>query len=745
MISITEFYERNDDCARNLSPKKMMINGLTRKSLFRTFIFISLFLSLMVPVKGVATGLFDSGLYVIPYPQKVVIGGDNFNFNNSLNIVLDKNHSVADEFTANELIRDLKNEWNTDAVITNKRGSYSIVLNRQKIPSKIGGGYQISVSKNEIIITASGEEGLFYGTQTLLQLIQKNGPGHKVIGLKITDWPDITERAVHYDTKHHQDKISYVKSFIKELARYKINILVWEWEDKFAYPSHPEIGAPGAFTPKEIQGLTDYARTYHVQIVPLVQGLGHASFILKWQQFAQWREIPASNFEFCPLKEGSYDLLFDLWKDAMDATKGSEYIHIGSDETYELGLCDQCKIKAGEIGKKGLYHLFSNRAAKYILSKGRKPMIWESPMGWIKENPDEKIIPNKGLVLTEDMGKVGVDRAKEARSLGYQVFFYDPNPGIEPLFLPYTFRENDDRQREAGCLENSYNSVTAAAISGAFDGVIRTSWDDAGLHNQEWMLCFLTTAEFSWNGHAPGLKEFGETFFRNYYGPSSVNVEELFSLLNEGSYYYWDTFERKVWHFGDVGRTWLPDLPRGDALEYDPYWNKQHKEIINRSRLELVKMDTVLAIIETNKTPGVKHPYDFEIFESIARLIRHTCQTYLDLSNLEYAIAEAHKQTFVNRDSAYLSLQNAVKIIENNLNERAVVYNDLVNTWEKTRMPKGMSLPGKKYFYQQDRTRHFANRRLDMSYLIYDEQKLDLETYLEQLKAYMDKYKNKSF
>ena len=403
------------------------------------------------------------------------------------------------------MIRDLKNEWNIDAVITNKKGSYSIVLSRQKNSlEKIGKqGYQISVSKNEIIITASGEEGLFYGTQTLLQLIQKNGSGHKVPGLKITDWPDIPERAVHYDTKHHQDKISYVKSFIKELARYKINILVWEWEDKFAYPSHPEIGAPGAFTPKEIQGLTDYARMYHIQIVPLVQGLGHASFILKWPQYAQFRELPASNFEFCPLKEGSYNLLFDLWKDAMDATKGSEYIHIGSDETYELGLCDQCKIKANEIGKKGLYHLFSDKAAKYILSKGRKPMIWESPMGWIKENPAEKIVPNKGLVLTEDMGEVGVENAKKAKSLGYKVFFYDPNPGTEPLFLPYTYRENDDRKKETGCLEHSYNSLKEAATSGVFDGMIRTSWDDAGLHNQVWMLCFLTAAEFSWNGHAP--------------------------------------------------------------------------------------------------------------------------------------------------------------------------------------------------------------------------------------------------
>jgi hypothetical protein len=68
-----------------------------------------------------------------------------------------------------------------------------------------------------------------------------------------------------------------------------------------------------------------------------------------------------------------------------------------------------------------------------------------------------------------------------------------------------------------------------------------------------------------------------------------------------------------------------------------------------------------------------------------------------------------------------------------------------VKTWEKTRLPKGMSTPEKKYFYQQDRTRHFANRRPDMGYLIYDEQQLDLEGYLEKLKTYMKQYKSNSF
>ena len=83
--------------------------------------------------------------------------------------------------------------------------------------------------------------------------------------------------------------------------------------------------------------------------------------------------------------------------------------------------------------------------------------------------------------------------------------------------------------------------------------------------------------------------------------------------------------------------------------------------------------------------------------------------------------------------------------MEDNLKRRSDIFNSIVKTWEQTRLPKCMSLPGKEYFYLQERTRHFANRRQDMSYLIYDEQLLDLEGWLEKLKAYIMKYKNNSF
>jgi hypothetical protein len=229
-----------------------------------------------------------------------------------------------------------------------------------------------------------------------------------------------------------------------------------------------------------MQEMTRYARKYHVEIIPLVQGLGHVSFILKWPQHQHLCEVAASNWEFCPLKEGSYELLFDLWKEAIKATPGSEYIHIGSDETYELAACEACKAKAEEIGRSGVYHLFVKRAADYLQKLGRKVMVWETPMGWEQgRSPIKNMTPAKKLVLTEEYNYETTDYkyVKDSKKLGYEVYAYDPNPGIEPLFLPYKFRQKGKSTIE-GSLEQSYKFLTSAACSGVFFFFFNTSWDD---------------------------------------------------------------------------------------------------------------------------------------------------------------------------------------------------------------------------------------------------------------------------
>jgi len=702
-------------------------------------------LLLSVPFKSQATELSELGLHVIPYPQEVETGVASFPVANQVTIAIDRNASAEDRFTAQQLVRSLKDEFGIDATVTTQVSRGAIILTRKGAEKRVGEeGYHLMVSADGISVRARGAAGLFYGTQTLLQLVIKDGNELIVPGLKINDWPDLKERAVHYDTKHHQDKAEYVRSYIRDMARFKINMIVWEWEDKLAYTSHPEIGAPGAFTVEEMQAFTRYARQYHIELVPLVQGLGHVSFILKWPQHAHLREIASSNWEFCPLKEGSYDLLFDLWEEAIKATPSSKYIHIGSDETYELALCNECKAKAGEIGKSGVYTLFTNRAAKHLKKFGREVMAWETPMGWEKSSsPAVGIVPDKNLVLTESYHYEDSEfnYAKKARSLGYKVFAYDPNPGIEHIFLPYYFKLRRG-QRVEGSLEHSYNFLTSSTQSGVFDGVISTSWDDAGLHNQVWMLRFATAAAFSWNGNEPSLDEFRGSFFKSYYGAEAKDMEELFQLFNEGAYYYMWTLERNVWHHGTIGKTHLPDLPRGDALEYDPYWNKEYDDKVKESEEMATKMQRAMEIIKTNQNAEVRNPYDFEVFQSLASLVWHTTQTYKDLSEVEYTITQAHRSHFEDHERAFEHMEKAAAIVEKSLERRKTTFNDLVATWEKVRLPKGMSTDDKKYFFQQDRARHFAQRAPDMTYHILDEQHLDMEGYLEQLRGYMKYYKD---
>ena len=130
-----------------------------------------------------------------------------------------------------------------------------------------------------------------------------------------------------------------------------------------------------------------------------------------------------------------------------------------------------------------------------------------------------------------------------------------------------------------------------------------------------------------------------------------------------------------------------------------------------------------------------------EVFHTLAKLVWHTTQTYKDLSELEHAITKAHRSHFESHQVAYEHMEKAASIVEESLERRKEVFDNLVSTWEKTRLPKGMSTEDKEFFFQQDRASHFANRTPDMTYHIVDEQHLDMEGYLGKLREYMEYYK----
>ncbi len=185
-----------------------------------------------------------------------------------------------------------------------------------------------------------------------------------------------------------------------------------------------------------------------------------------------------------------------------------------------------------------------------------------------------------------------------------------------------------------------------------------------------WMIHFVNAASLSWNGNGPSPKDFLDIYYKSYHGNNATNINELFSLMNKGAYYFAGTMERNVWHYGEIGQTHLPDLPRGDAIEYDPFWNTQYKDKVALSEDMLVHMNRALEIVEENRKADIKNIYDLEIIRTSAELIKHTCLTYLDLSKLEYTIREAHRNRFIDFSLSLDNLLSAQQILENTLGRR---------------------------------------------------------------------------
>ncbi|HUW58508.1 MAG TPA: glycoside hydrolase family 20 zincin-like fold domain-containing protein [Planctomycetota bacterium] len=683
------------------------------------------------------TPLWKAGVAVIPNPQRCTLREGHFTVTPDTVIALSGDTDDDDAFAATLLAGALKEEMGLELSIekASSAATRAIRLVRGGPARKFGDeGYVLDVTTKAVTVRAPGAAGLYYGVQTLLQIIRSRGAGASLPALRIEDWPDYRYRAAHYDTKHHQDTFDYVVDFIEKLAAYKINLLIWEWEDKLAYKRRPEIGAPGAFTIRQMQELTAVARRHHVQLVPLIQGLGHVSFILKHRKHHPLREIPASNWEFCPLKDGTYEVLFDLWDDAMDATPGVEFLHIGTDETYELGQGEACGCKAlaEKHGREYLMQKFIHRCHEHIRRRGRKMISWGG--GYVPGSPH---LPPEGLITFDYPHRKRSDAMAAVRK-GYEKWVFTPNPLNCPLVVPMFPFDFAGRSRPGSAVETA-EALSEGARLGGFTGMVACSWDDPGRHNEMWNIRHISAAEYAWTAHAPSVDEFLSKFFVSYFGPREQHLEELFRSMEDRMFFYYRVLQRRIWHYGPVGKMHLPDLPRED-LEFDPFWRQRYADDVEDAKRELVALDRCADIIHDNLRRPLRSRDNLDILLTLVDLCRHNARLFTRMADLEENIGRASNQHWIDRKTALAGLKDAEKIVAEHIAERKQVMKTLIKVWEPTRLVKGMSTKRKKYVHARDRARHFANRTPDMSYLVHDEERLDMEGYLRALRRIIRDY-----
>ncbi len=142
-----------------------------------------------------ASPLWREGISLIPYPQRVELTGDSFVLENGINIVVNPRPSPAEKFTADDLAARLNHDFGIRAHVGTSSGPRSIQLTRGGAAAECGEqGYELAAANNEVRLCAASDEGLFYGTRTLLQLVQRSSSRLRIAGMRIVDWPDIGQR-----------------------------------------------------------------------------------------------------------------------------------------------------------------------------------------------------------------------------------------------------------------------------------------------------------------------------------------------------------------------------------------------------------------------------------------------------------------------------------------------------------------------------------------------------------------------
>lgn len=410
-------------------------------------------------------------LPIIPKPLFSENTNEQFTLNSKTKII----EQYQDSFEAIYLKEHIKKQTGLEIDIeSNKKNIKTITLQIIDSNSELQSeeAYSIKIANNEILINALTNKGLFYGVQSLLQLIPyEKTKAIKLQGIKIIDQPKFSWRGMHLDVCRHFFSTDFIKKYIDYLALLKLNTFHWHltedqgWRIEIKkYPKLTSVGAwrngtmigayndqkfdtiryGGYYTQEEIKDIVAYAQERHITIVPEIEMPGHALAAL-----AAYPELACTNgpFEvaqkwgvfddvYCP-KEETFTFLQNVL-DEVVALFPSEYIHIGGDESPKTRWknCNHCQNLIKKENLKDEHELqtyFITRIEKYLNTKGRQIIGWDEIL-------EGGLAPN-AAVMSWRGTEGGIAAAKQNHNVvmspsGYCYFdHYQGNPKNEPLAI----------------------------------------------------------------------------------------------------------------------------------------------------------------------------------------------------------------------------------------------------------------------------------------------------------------------
>jgi hexosaminidase len=375
-------------------------------------------------------------------------------------------------------------------------------------------GYLLLADATGAHVIAANGRGLFYGAQTLKQLVNGNGTSAYLQSATIRDWPAMKYRGFHDDlSRGPVPTLAYQKAQIRRFAAYKLNVYSPYYEHSLAYSANPLIAPPrGAMTRDDVRELVAYAAKYHIDVIPEQEAFGHLHHVLKYELYAPLAETPHGHV-LAPGNPASMELI-KSWFAEIDSLFTSRFVHIGADETVELGRGQtRARVQANGLGN--VYLQFVRDVNAALKPNGKRLMFWADIA---MESPQlVGILPKEMVAVCWNYWSFnGFEKClKPFADAGMETWVA---PGVNNWSRVYPYNTVALRNIQAFVRDGQRLGST---------GVLNTNWDDDGdaLFEQLWY-GVLFGAAAGWQPGESSIPEFERAFGRVFHGDTTGMIDD---------------------------------------------------------------------------------------------------------------------------------------------------------------------------------------------------------------------------
>ena len=499
----------------------------TKSTLLSEFVSARLiFHSLLVMTLVWSMGAYAQQPQLIPQPRELQVKAQKFAVTTNLEIHLLAPSADEDRRAASSLQHELRLVAGQEFPILSSPQAPAkgpaILLGRLDQPVASGllaamklnaaaisaEGYVLDVDSDRVVVLGKDGPGLFYGVQTLKQLIVSTGNSRaEILGARIRDWPAMRYRAVLIDlARGPVPTLATLRDAVDTLAEFKINQVYFHLQDSFHSERQPLIGLlSDTVSQDDWRKLTAHAGQQYVDIIAEQESCGHLHKILRFEEYSGVGERDRGHV-LSPADDANSHFTENLFAEMMPLFP-SPFFHIGCDETWELGR-GRSRERVQKEAPGRVY--IENLKRVYALTRahGKQVMFW----GDIALNHPEllKDLPKDLIVATWEYFP------HENYNKWLKPF---QDAGLQIIVCPWVGNTNLIFPDVASSALNIQRFVRDGQKAGA-TGTMNTSWNDDGetLLGMNWY-GFALGAACSWQEGECNVQEFNSrfdwAFFRN--------------------------------------------------------------------------------------------------------------------------------------------------------------------------------------------------------------------------------------